>query len=72
MIPKILWLINFIFSFLRKFFFRFDFMAISDNRQKVMPSDADRNINNGIAAPLAYKEAVRLMNPQNHTLKGQV
>ncbi|KAG2291163.1 hypothetical protein Bca4012_007113 [Brassica carinata] len=51
---------------------KFDFMAISDNRQKVMPSDADRNINNGIAAPLAYKEAVRLMNPQNHTLKGQV
>uniref|UniRef100_M4D2C4 Rhamnogalacturonan endolyase n=1 Tax=Brassica campestris TaxID=3711 RepID=M4D2C4_BRACM len=51
---------------------RFDFMAISDNRQKVMPSDADRNINNGTAAPLAYKEAVRLMNPQNHTLKGQV
>ncbi|KAF3543315.1 hypothetical protein DY000_02009231 [Brassica cretica] len=50
----------------------FDFMAISDNRQKVMPSDADRNINNGIAAPLAYKEAVRLMNPQNHTLKGQM
>ena len=47
-------------------------MAISDNRQKVMPSDADRNINNGIAAPLAYKEAVRLMYPQNHTLKGQV
>ncbi|KAL0698517.1 hypothetical protein Bca4012_054639 [Brassica carinata] len=51
---------------------KFHFMAISDNRQKVMPSEADRNIKKGNAAPLAYKEAVRLMNPRNHTLKGQV
>lgn len=47
-------------------------MALSDNRQKVMPFEADRNIKNGNAAPLAYKEAVRLINPQNHALKGQV
>lgn len=47
-------------------------MAISDNRQKTMPSNADRDINDGVAARLAYKEAVRLKNPQNHMLKGQV
>ncbi|CAH8382225.1 unnamed protein product [Eruca vesicaria subsp. sativa] len=51
---------------------KFDFMAISDNRQRIMPSAADRNISNGAAAPLAYKEAVRLINPQNRMLKGQV
>lgn len=53
-------------------FSRFDFMAISDSRQKIMPSETDRDITNGRASPLAYKEAVHLINPQNHILKGQV
>ncbi|VVB09845.1 unnamed protein product [Arabis nemorensis] len=51
---------------------KFDFMAISDSRQKIMPSATDRDITNGRASPLAYKEAVRLINPENHILKGQV
>ena len=55
-----------------KQFFRFDFMAISDQRQKIMPSEIDRDITNKRANPLAYKEAVRLVNPQNRIFKGQV
>ncbi|CAH2076128.1 unnamed protein product [Thlaspi arvense] len=51
---------------------KFDFMAISDNRQKIMPFPADRDTTDGSASQLAYKEAVRLVNPQNHILKGQV
>ncbi|CAN7128704.1 unnamed protein product [Brassica rapa subsp. narinosa] len=51
---------------------KFDFMAISDQRQKIMPSEIDRDITNKRANPLAYKEAVRLINPQNHIFKGQV
>ncbi|KAL9820245.1 putative rhamnogalacturonan endolyase [Arabidopsis thaliana] len=51
---------------------KFDFMAVSDNRQKIMPFDTDRDITKGRASPLAYKEAVHLINPQNHMLKGQV
>ncbi|KAG7544659.1 Galactose mutarotase-like domain superfamily [Arabidopsis suecica] len=51
---------------------KFDFMAISDGRQKIMPSAADRDIKTRRASPLAYKEAVHLINPQNHILKGQV
>lgn len=47
-------------------------MAISDGRQKIMPSATDRDIKSGRASPLAYKEAVHLINPQNHILKGQV
>lgn len=47
-------------------------MAISDDRQKIMPFDADRDIASGRASPLAYKEAVHLINPHNHILKGQV
>jgi len=47
-------------------------MAVSDNRQKIMPFDTDRDITKGRASPLAYKEAVHLINPQNHMLKGQV
>ncbi|XP_018459993.2 uncharacterized protein LOC108830922 [Raphanus sativus] len=50
----------------------FDFMAISDQRQKIMPSEIDRDITNKRANPLAYKEAVRLINPQNRIFKGQV
>ncbi|CAH2079161.1 unnamed protein product, partial [Thlaspi arvense] len=37
---------------------KFDFMVVSDNRQKIMPSPADRDTNDGRASPLAYKEAV--------------
>ncbi|RID54516.1 hypothetical protein BRARA_G01831 [Brassica rapa] len=51
---------------------KFDFMAISDQRQKIMPSEIDRDITNKRANPLAYKEAVRLVNPQNRIFKGQV
>ncbi|KAF8085192.1 hypothetical protein N665_0676s0006 [Sinapis alba] len=51
---------------------KFDFMAISDQRQKIMPSEMDRDITNKRANPLAYKEAVRLINPQNRIFKGQV
>lgn len=47
-------------------------MAIWDTRQNIMPSETDRDIINGRARPLAYKEAVRLINPQNHIFKGQV
>lgn len=47
-------------------------MAISDDRQKIMPFAEDRDITNGRASPLDYKEAVRLINPQNNMLKGQV
>ncbi|CAA7035944.1 unnamed protein product [Microthlaspi erraticum] len=50
----------------------FDFMAVSDDRQKIMPSAADRDITDGAASPLAYKEAVHLINPGNPILKGQV
>lgn len=52
--------------------FRFDFMAISDDRQKIMPSAADRDITSGVASTLAYKEAVRLIKPVNHILEGEV
>lgn len=55
-----------------KQFFRFDFMAISDQQQKIMPSEIDRDITTKRANPLAYKEAVRLINPQNRIFKGQV
>lgn len=48
--------------------FRFDFMAISDDRQRSMPSMADRDN----AKQLAYKEAVLLTNPQNPMFKGEV
>ncbi|CAH8388217.1 unnamed protein product, partial [Eruca vesicaria subsp. sativa] len=47
---------------------KFDFMAISDDRQRSMPSMADRNH----AKPLAYKEAVLLTNPRNPMFKGEV
>lgn len=48
--------------------FRFDFMAISDDRQRSMPSMADRDN----SKTLAYKEAVLLTNPSNPMLKGEV
>jgi len=43
-------------------------MAISDKIQRVMPTPQDRA--NGVH--LAYKEAVRLTNPINQNLRGEV
>ncbi|KAK9670706.1 hypothetical protein RND81_13G219400 [Saponaria officinalis] len=47
---------------------RFHYMAISDDRQRIMPMPGDRQ--SGL--PLAYKEAVILTNPTNPDLKGEV
>ncbi|XP_022991806.1 probable rhamnogalacturonate lyase B isoform X2 [Cucurbita maxima] len=46
----------------------FDYMAVSDSRQRVMPTMDDRD--NG--DPLAYPEAVLLTNPANEKLRGEV
>ncbi|KAM1052977.1 hypothetical protein FF1_000503 [Malus domestica] len=47
---------------------KFQFMAVSDDRQRVMPTADDRS--NGIK--LAYPEAVLLTNPSNPDLRGEV
>ncbi|CAN0872363.1 Rhamnogalacturonate lyase, partial [Linum grandiflorum] len=47
---------------------RFDYMAISEERQRVMPTQEDRN--KGIQ--LAYKEAVLLKNTSNKAFEGEV
>uniref|UniRef100_A0A803MAW9 rhamnogalacturonan endolyase n=1 Tax=Chenopodium quinoa TaxID=63459 RepID=A0A803MAW9_CHEQI len=47
---------------------RFHYMAISDDRQRIMPMPEDRE--NGL--PLAFKEAVLLTNPTNPDLRGEV
>ncbi|PON32376.1 Rhamnogalacturonate lyase [Parasponia andersonii] len=47
---------------------KFRFMAISDNRQRIMPTMRDRL--NG--QPLAYPEAVLLTNPSDPELRGEV
>jgi hypothetical protein len=49
---------------------RFNYMAISDDIQRYMPSAADRDEPRG--TPLAYKEAVLLVNPQEPQFKGEV
>nr|XP_019066431.2 LOW QUALITY PROTEIN: probable rhamnogalacturonate lyase B [Solanum lycopersicum] len=46
----------------------FNYMVVSDERQRVMPTDVDRN--NGKV--LGYKEAVLLTDPTNPDLKGEV
>ncbi|XP_043713606.1 rhamnogalacturonate lyase-like [Telopea speciosissima] len=46
----------------------FNYMAISDQRQRIMPSAADR----ASGQPLAYPEAVKLTNPSNPELQGEV
>ncbi|XP_042486957.1 rhamnogalacturonate lyase-like [Macadamia integrifolia] len=46
----------------------FHYMAVSDKRQRIMPTLEDRA--NG--QPLAYPEAVKLTNPSNPELKGEV
>ncbi|KAL5556619.1 hypothetical protein UlMin_038855 [Ulmus minor] len=47
---------------------KFQYMAISDERQRIMPSANDRKK----GQPLAYPEAVLLTNPSNPDLKGEV
>ncbi|XP_058081837.1 uncharacterized protein LOC131229814 [Magnolia sinica] len=49
---------------------KFHYMAISDDRQRIMPMPEDREPPRG--QPLAYKEAVRLTNPINPDLQGEV
>lgn len=49
---------------------KFHYMALSDSRQRVMPSEKDRSGDR--SQPLAYQEAVVLTNPTNPDLKGQV
>lgn len=47
---------------------KFHFMAISDDRQRIMPMPEDR----ATGQPLAYPEAVLLTNPINPDLRGEV
>uniref|UniRef100_A0A0D9XNS9 rhamnogalacturonan endolyase n=1 Tax=Leersia perrieri TaxID=77586 RepID=A0A0D9XNS9_9ORYZ len=49
---------------------KFNYMAISDDIQRFMPSATDRDAPRG--APLAYKEAVLLVNPKEAQFKGEV
>lgn len=46
-------------------------MAVDDHRQNLMPLEADRNLTDGSAAPLEYKEAVRMVKPKINYLKGR-
>lgn len=47
---------------------RFQYMAISDDKQRIMPTDYDRKT----GQRLNYPEAVLLTNPENPNLKGEV
>ncbi|KAL6641954.1 hypothetical protein ACP70R_020135 [Stipagrostis hirtigluma subsp. patula] len=49
---------------------KFNYMAVSDDIQRYMPMATDRDAPRG--EPLAYKEAVLLVNPQNPQFKGEV
>ncbi|XP_044978869.1 probable rhamnogalacturonate lyase B [Hordeum vulgare subsp. vulgare] len=49
---------------------RFNYMAVSDEIQRYMPRAADRDAPRGM--PLAYKEAVLLLNPAEPQFKGEV
>ncbi|URD74020.1 Rhamnogalacturonate lyase [Musa troglodytarum] len=49
---------------------RFHYMAIADNRQRIMPMPEDREA--GRSQKLGYSEAVRLTNPINAALRGEV
>ncbi|KAF7053263.1 hypothetical protein CFC21_061236 [Triticum aestivum] len=49
---------------------RFTYMAVSDEIQRYMPRAADRDAPRGM--PLAYKEAVLLLNPAEPQFKGEV
>lgn len=50
--------------------YRFHYMAVTDDRQRYMPLPDDRIPGRG--QPLAYPEAVLLVNPVEPELKGQV
>jgi len=50
------------------FIYRFHYMAISDERQRIMPMPVDRET----GKVLDYKEAVLLTKPTNPNLKGEV
>ena len=54
--------------YLKSMLVRFRYMAISDDRQRIMPSTRDRTK----GKKLAYPEAVLLTNPSNPELKGEV
>ncbi|KAK6154143.1 hypothetical protein DH2020_013782 [Rehmannia glutinosa] len=47
---------------------RFHYMVVSDDKQRLMPTDNDRKA----GQILDYKEAVLITNPHNPTLKGEV
>uniref|UniRef100_A0A2N9EFC9 rhamnogalacturonan endolyase n=1 Tax=Fagus sylvatica TaxID=28930 RepID=A0A2N9EFC9_FAGSY len=47
---------------------KFHFMAISDDQQRMMPTEEDRNT----GQPLAFPEAVLLTHPTNPELRGEV
>ncbi|KAL6012682.1 hypothetical protein ACLOJK_003171 [Asimina triloba] len=49
---------------------KFHYMATSDERQRMMPMPEDRNPPRG--RPLAFQEAVLLVNPINPDLRGEV
>ncbi|KAL5847069.1 hypothetical protein ACOSQ3_010593 [Xanthoceras sorbifolium] len=49
---------------------RFRYMAMADNRQRHMPLPEDRSTGRG--QPLAYPEAVLLVNPTDSVCKGEV
>uniref|UniRef100_A0A804HSV4 rhamnogalacturonan endolyase n=1 Tax=Musa acuminata subsp. malaccensis TaxID=214687 RepID=A0A804HSV4_MUSAM len=49
---------------------KFHYMAIADNRQRIMPMPDDRG--EGRSEKLGYPEAVRLTDPINATLRGEV
>jgi hypothetical protein len=50
--------------------YRFHYMALADNRQRYLPLPDDRLAPRG--QPLAYPEAVLLVNPVEPELKGEV
>ncbi|KAG4200528.1 hypothetical protein ERO13_A05G216800v2 [Gossypium hirsutum] len=49
---------------------KFQYMAVADNRQRYMPFPDDRS--NGRGVPLAYPEAVLIVNPLDQRLTGEV
>ncbi|KAL6905690.1 hypothetical protein ACP4OV_003291 [Aristida adscensionis] len=49
---------------------KFNYMAVSDDIQRYMPSASDRD--EPRASPLAYKEAVLLVDPKDAQFKGEV
>ncbi|KAE8820607.1 rhamnogalacturonate lyase-like [Hordeum vulgare] len=48
----------------------FNYMAVSDGIQRYMPGPADRDAHRAVPLPLAYKEAVLLVNPSEPQFMG--